>query len=332
VNDTRMPADLMVDRIAFDPGSQAAKLAPIPWPGNLGPAGSAAPRHMPAIPAADVLVVTWTAAEARALADVLTPGIESSGWTDYTTGYASYVPQLTSRSPALDSKRLGSWCLTMIGGRQVCCFKSELHPATDGPAIPAAQLITQIAGECGAGLVITTGTAGGAGDGTLLGDVNVATVVDADFTSRLHASPWAMRSFTTAALSSGQVSALAGLGALFAANAGQLPGNAARPPQVWQGANVSTDFFAFDTATDFYGLRKLAPAIRSVEMDDAAVVAGLAGRVPVLSVRNASDPVMPGADITADKQQAEAIYQKYGYWTTVNSAIACWALITAPAS
>ena len=49
-----------------------------------------------------------------------------------------------------------------------------------------------------------------------------------------------------------------------------------------------------------------------------------------LVIRNASDPQID-ARLPPKEQIKEAadIYMKYGYWTSVNSAIACWALIMA---
>ena len=89
---------------------------------------------------------------------------------------------------------------------------------------------------------------------------------------------------------------------------------------------MSTDFFAYADATDHYGLLAYDPGIRAVEMDDAAVAVGADGRVKVMSVRNASDPVMPDAS-HASSAEAASIYRKYGFYTTVNSAICVWALI-----
>ena len=93
-------------------------------------------------------------------------------------------------------------------------------------------------------------------------------------------------------------------------------------------AKLSTDFFAFDTTDDHYGLRAYDPGIRAVEMDDAAICAGLAGKqVQVMSVRNASDPVESGTSLAAEKKSAEQVYQDYGWATTIGSAIVTWALI-----
>jgi hypothetical protein len=48
-----------------------------------------------------------------------------------------------------------------------------------------------------------------------------------------------------------------------------------------------------------------------------------------LVVRNASDPLIDDANLTvlAQGDEAARIYKKYGYWTSVNSAIAVWAVI-----
>lgn len=318
-------ADEVLDRITYDPGAHEAGLAPIPWPAGLEPRTRGVPHQSASVPLADVLVITWTAAEARALADVLTPGIQSAEWAAYDTGWASYAPQLTGRSPARDEGRLASWCMTQVGGLAVTCVKSELHPATDGPTLPTAQLAAQLAGECSPRLVITTGTAGGAGDGTLLGDINVARAVRADFTSRLKDHPWSKGTWRAAPVTTGQGTALAGTAPLIAANAGRIPAQP-RPPRIWAGDTVSTDTFAYDTQDDHFGLRAYDPAIRAVEMDDAAICAGINGRVPVASCRNASDPVLPSAG-EANAREAASIYQRFGYWTSINSAICTWALI-----
>jgi nucleoside phosphorylase len=330
--------DALLARIAFDPGSKLAELSPIPWPAGLAPtpdSGSFQAGSDP-LPAADVLLVTYTVAEGRALADVLTPGVSSSSWHHYTEDWSSYLPLLDSRAPALDSKRLGSWYLSRIGTRTAVCFKSELHPATDGPDLPMLKLWAQIVGEVAPKLVVTTGTAGGVGTGTELGDVAVANTVQWDCQQQFKAEPWAKTAYPTAALTTEMVTALATTGPLLAANATKIPAEyRTRPAKIWEAeTTVTTDFFAIGDTTDHYGLVALAPDCRAVEMDNAALFLALAGPTlhwpPLLSVRNASDPVMPGNEsIEAQIKKASAIYEKYGYFTTVNSAIACWALVTA---
>lgn len=323
--------DLVLDRITFNPGAKAPPK--LNWPAGFAPTAAAAPKGQRGLPKVDVVVFTWTAAEGQALADVLSPGIQSSDWVYYTTNFAAYEKQLTGRSPARESKRLGSWCVVTIGPSKVLLFKSELHPATDGPTLPTAQMVTQVVRECNAGYVITTGTAGGAGNATELGDVNVAAEIHADFTTKLKGKPWSNMSWPCANLTPTQQQFLEQVAGVLPAvpgypvNRSDLMDAANDKPTLWYGDVVSTDFFAFDTANDAYHLREYDSAIRAVEMDDAAVAIGAgAAKVAVVSVRNASDPVMPDASKASSKLAAQ-IYQKYGYYTTVNSAVAVWAVI-----
>lgn len=314
------------ERIQYDPGAKTDELTPIPWPEGLAPKPHVMSDKTPMPIGADFLVITWTAAEARALADVLTPGVQSVEWAYYKENYDNFEPLLTNRSPAREEKRLGSYWVTDINGKRVIVFKSELHPATDGPSVPTVRLITQLIDTVKPKAVITTGTAGGAGNGTQLGDVNIASWVHADFSTRLKDWRDATTHWTTTTLTENNMEMIAAAIDLFKANQDKIPANP-KPPNVWTGHTVSTDFFAFDTETDYYGLRKYDDEIRAVEMDDAAVASAAIYTVPYYSVRNASDPVMPGKDIKEDDKNAAAIYKKYGYWTTVNSAIIVWALI-----
>jgi nucleoside phosphorylase len=329
-----MVSDALLRRITFDPGSKAAELSPIPWPASLAPT-PIAETHAGPLPAADVLIVTYTAAEGRALADVLTPGVESTSWHHYTYQWSEYEPLLGKRAPALDSKRLGSWYLTQIGDQKVCCVKSELHPATDGPDLPIQKLWLQMIAEVAPALVITTGTAGGVGAGTLLGDVAVASAVRWDCQDQFKSEPWAQTAYSTAPLTAAMTTALAGTGPLMAANAGHIPSKYLdRPAKTWTPeTTITTDFFAIGDTTDHYGLLAAAADCRAVEMDDAALGLALGGRSdppPWLSIRNASDPVMPGDEpISEQTEEASVLYEKYGYFTTVDSAIACWAIVTA---
>jgi hypothetical protein len=48
-----------------------------------------------------------------------------------------------------------------------------------------------------------------------------------------------------------------------------------------------------------------------------------------VSVRNASDPQIQDQGMTAKQgvDLASGFYTRYGYWTTVPSAITCWSLV-----
>jgi nucleoside phosphorylase len=329
------PLDAVLSRIAYEP--EHTELREIPWPYGLEPAEAAtALNYDGTLPECDVVIVTWTAAEAKALADVLTPGAPSRGWTHYAKDWAKYVGQLTDRSPARDAKRLGEFHMSSIAGLNVLCFHSQLHPATDGPTLPAAQLATQVATETGARLFVTTGTAGG-GPGAVLGDVNVATAVHSDCTTRLAGHSWSEQEWATTALSGKQEELLGPsvLPALLAANAGKLPKKwTPRALEVVYGHCVSVDFFAFYSLDDHYGLLKFDPQLAVEEMDDFAIAEGLASmpNPPMFaSSRCASDPPMKDGS-EASMKLAEQIYQQYGYTAAIGSVICSWALVAGLAS
>jgi nucleoside phosphorylase len=321
--------DPILDRITYVASPEP--MTPIPWPDGLGPRLPADPPDAP--PQADVLVVTWTAAEARALADVLTPGHASSAWARYTEHWSKYEHQLTGRSPAKFSKCLGLWALTEIAGKRAVLFKSDLHLSTDAVSLPIRQLWAQLVEAVAPKLVITTGTAGGIGAQTQLGDVCATNGAKFNCQKAFRNEPFAQETFIGGQWAPGkQMQACADL---LAANAAKLQPVANRDPQVTTAigkAGVETiDFFGFADAADSYGVVKNDPDAHNEEMDDATLPLALAdikSDVTWLSIRNASDPqVAQMQSLKAEKAWAEEIYEKYGYWTTIGSAIACWAAI-----
>jgi len=94
---------------------------------------------------------------------------------------------------------------------------------------------------------------------------------------------------------------------------------------------VTTDFFGFDTSDDHYHLQGLGDVS---EMGDAVlglVASQMEGAAPRwVAVRNVSDPQIK-AEGTIKEQAALAaqIYKGFGRWSSVCSAIVCWALIAA---
>jgi nucleoside phosphorylase len=324
-----MLADPVLDRITYVASPRALK--PIQWPAEKGPQP---PGEIPQeLPRADVLVVTWTAAEASALADVLTPGNPSRAWARYTENWSHYEHQLTSRSPAKFSKCLGLWALSEIAGKRVALFKSDLHLATDATSLPVRQLWAQLVQAVAPSLVITTGTAGGIGADTQLGDVCVTNGAKFNCQQELKLETFAQQTFVGPQWTPG--AELGGCAGLLAENAGELDPIATRSPQistvVGKPGVETVDFFGFADATDHYGVAANDPDAHTEEMDDATLplaLGDIGSDVPWLSIRNASDPqVATMASIEAEKAWAEKIYEKYGYWTTVGSAIACWAVI-----
>lgn len=328
-----VPGTVEAERFAAPAAVPA--LSPIPWPPGLAPVSSPltpVPGPDDPLPAADVLVVTWTVAEAQALADVLTPGQPKSQWYPYARGYPEYVPLIRPGAPARHYGRLGIYAVTHIGGLRVVCVKSDLHLSQDGPQLPVRRLWAQIIGEVAPRLTVTTGTAGGIDVDTELGDVVMTSTVRFDCQKTFAHAAFAQATYTDPAAHQPPTHDQAAMDALFAANSARIP--ASRPALIWTGAQVvTTDFFAFDDTTDHYGLRAADPAARAVEMGDAVLglvaTTDLAHPPPWAIIRNASDPQIDGS-LTLRQQAATAarIYEKYGYWTTVNSAIATWASIT----
>jgi len=316
------------------------QLKPVPWPRASVPKPQPvkpAPRPDTALPPADCLVVTWTVAEAKALADVLTPGFRSDqDWYTYSHRYTSHYAAMIRRgAPASQEKYLAKFFPVRIGSKRVLCVKSNLHLSQDGPKLPVKDLWQQMIAETGASLVITTGTAGGIGSGIQLGDVVVARSVVFDCTRTFKNAPFAKARFTApGAVPSKRFSVASKK--LLPVNAGQLPPPQRTPAILYRPATpvkktgvVTTDFFAFDNTTNTFSLQGLGAA---VEMGDAVlglVAKGMVSKAPAwLAIRNASDPEMDGK-LTAQEQRTKAaqIYEKYGYWTTVCSAIVCWAVI-----
>jgi len=95
---------------------------------------------------------------------------------------------------------------------------------------------------------------------------------------------------------------------------------------------VTTDFFGFDTSNNHYHLRGLGDVS---EMGDAVLgmVADKMGATAPrwLAVRNVSDPQIKATGMTLREQGALAaqIYKGFGRWSSVCSAIVCWALVAA---
>lgn len=342
-----LTADL---RIPFSDG-----LAPIPKPFANTP-GVNAP-----IPKADVLAITWTVDEQDAMCDVLTPGFGRKAWYRYRHLFETdrYRGKIREGAPSLAANRLGSWFLTEIGGKRVVCFKSELHLNQDGvrtgdgtATLPVKDLFLQLIEESEAKVVLTVGTAGGTYVEHDLGDVVLTRGAKFRLQSEFKNEPYAraayrsdwqipMRHFAEA-LSLMQISKPHLVEPPDIRPTQRYPALTSIPvndPDVkLEGRDydhfhpiLSTDFFEFGTSKN-----RLDREGCGLEMGDAAL--GLACQElqnpPAWAViRNLSDPQIngdlpdgPSRELNLQAAWAVYYYRRYGYWTSVNSALTTWAI------
>jgi hypothetical protein len=326
---------------------QSVQPAAVPWPAEWAPEAEPAPGTPAAdaaLPQRDVLIVTWTAGEARTLGQLFMSD-NFDDWYQYKRNVVDYIPKVTGKRAPFNGDiaryhhSLGLYFPLRIGGVSALAFKSGLHMAHDGPAVPVLDLWRQILAEVRPKLVITTGTGGAIGGDVRLGDVVVAANTRFDLTSGLQDKPYAQSSYAASPLDPARISALV-TEALLKPN-GDLLEDPGLPTLFYpNGANVnivSTDFFAFDDTTNHYQLQGLG---RCCDMGDATlglVMDGAAGGgAPATDVapawyaiRNASDPQIqnPDKDINRAGAEAHQIYLKYQQVTTAGSLIASWAVV-----
>ncbi len=324
--------------LAFSTTTGLSRFTDLKWPAGLAPKTGATPGGSAAgpLPRADVLVVTWTVDEGHALSRVLTPGKDSrNDYRSYTHNYASISKKMRAGCPALQAKRLGAYWTTTIGGKKAVVFKSDSHMSQDGPQLPNRDVWAQVIAEVQPNLVITTGTAGGIGKDFEVGDVIVSSVVRFDCTAKFKNQPFHDAHYSSSPLTAKH---FASAKALFKTNADQLPKDNTRLPKIMRvspsalaSSVVTTDFFGFDTSNDHYKLQGLGDVS---EMGDAIlglVASQMGTKAPRwLAVRNVSDPQIKAEGSLKDQAKIAAqIYKGFGRWSSVCSAIVCWALIAA---
>lgn len=329
--------------LAFTTATGLSRFTDIPWPKGLAPTTGPKPAGSGKgpLPRADVLVVTWTVDEGHALSRVLTPGKDSrNDYVSYTHNYATISKRMRKGAPALIAKRLGAYWTATVGGKKVVVFKSDSHLSQDTRKLPGKngtlpnedvwkQIITEVRPQ----LVITTGTAGGIGRQCQVGDVVVSPIVRFDCKQWLKTEPYHDADYTAGAP---RAKYLAKARTLFKANAGQLPKDNPRAPKILRSkapaaSVLTTDFFGFDTSDDRYGLQGLGSVS---EMGDAVlglVMSRLGSGAPRwVAVRNVSDPQIKAEGTLREQAHlAGLIYKGFGRWSSICSAIVCWALIAA---
>jgi len=328
---------------AFTTATGMSRFEEIPWPADLAPKPDAKARKGQggALPQADVLVVTWTVEEGHALSRVLTPGKDSrNDYVPYKHKFAAIAKKMRKGCPALKAGRLGSYWTTTIGEAKVVVFKSESHlsqdtkePPRPNATLPNEDMWLQIIDEVNPSLVITTGTGGGIGKEWEVGDVVVSPIVCFDCLKWLKGEPFADATYQSAKIDTKYFTKAQ---SLFNANADRLPKDNTRPPKIALSHSapdgvVTTDFFGFDTSDDHFKLQNKG---HLSEMGDAVLGFVQAkrheSRPPWVAVRNVSDPQIEAKGTLKDQAYLAAqIYKGFGRWSSVCSAIVCWALIAA---
>jgi phosphorylase superfamily protein len=325
--------------LAFTTSTGLSRYTEVPWPTGLAPKTGPAPRGRSgsSLPRADVLVATWTVDEGHALSRVLTPGKDSrNDYRPYTHNYATISKKMRPGCPARNAKRLGAYWTTTVGKKKVVVFKSDSHMSQDGPQLPNRDVWRQIIEEARPELVLTTGTAGGIGKQFEVGDVIVSPIVRFDCTAKFKKEPFHDAHYSSRVVEAKYLSMARNL---IKVNAGQLPKDNARPPKIVKvsprglaSSVVTTDFFGFDTSDNHYQLQGLGDVS---EMGDAVLglVCSEMGKTAPrwVAVRNVSDPQIKADGMTLKEQAnlAAQIYKGFGRWSSVCSAIVCWALIAA---
>jgi len=338
--DSQSPAGLGF--LAFTTATGLTRFSEIDWPKKLAPKTASKPggTGKGRLPRADVLLATWTVDEGHALSRVLTPGKDSrNDYIPYTHNFATISKKMRAGCPAKQLQRLGAYWVTKINGTKVVVFKFDSHLSQDtktppkaGETLPNYDVWKQIIEEVQPKLVITTGTAGGIGKEWEVGDVVVSPVVRFDCQKWLKNAP-----FHAAVFRDGlpNMKFMATAKKLFKANSDQLPPENTRSPKIFLAKGpaksvLTTDFFGFDTSSNHYKLQGLGSVS---EMGDAVLgqlAADLKNPSRWVAVRNVSDPQIKSVGtIEKQAQLAAQIYKGFGRWSSVCSAIVCWALIAA---
>jgi Phosphorylase superfamily len=344
-------------KIAFPDGLAPQ---PVPAPANWDPDSP--------LPAADVVVITWTVDELAGLARVFTPGHSAAKWARYTHNYASkFAPLIRAHAPAATSKRLGSFQMVTVAGLRVLCMKSELHLNQDGiktgtgtATLPVKDLFLQIIGEAAPQYVFTVGTSGSVFDDFQLGDVVVTRAAKFRLNQEFRNEPFNGVSYRSDwQIPTGRLDTAQQLMAGFAddvieppfappTTAFPFPGppivsSPANTPDIKleQGARdmpefhpiLTTDYFEYGTTVN-----RLDTEGAAVEMGDAALglaASELANPPKWAVVRNMSDPVINGAlpakqyKLNEQTTWAVGYYTAYGEWTSTIGALATWGIIAA---
>ena len=215
------------------------------------------------------------------------------------------------------------------------CFKSELHLAQDGPKLPIQNLWQQLIAEAAPKLVITTGTAGGIGAEIIVGDVIVSPAVQFDCTAHLQEQP----------VSRLQIPVLVAQDDFVRSSRQPLQSQRSRICRPRTGRRESSPRRRVPSPMPMF-----SPPISSLMTTPTTPSSSRATARPsrwampfwawssrawakVLRIGSPSAThrtrrwMSTGLTPEQVRNKAGQIYEKFGYWSTIPSAITTWALI-----
>jgi nucleoside phosphorylase len=323
---------------------------------NFASIGQKAPGLPPTpdqIPAADAVVICWAESEWAALQHVFVSGgrpmpyadASKSSWPDWK----KFAQSFPAGAPS-EGKYWGYYRLVTVGEKTVLLFKSNVH--LDESQAELEELITLLIQEVRPGLILSTGTAGGARLTDAIGTVNVVSAgtlyqtTGAPSTWPKYSNAWSPAwSLVGGGALNGLVFAvpttvadLQSLVEQFNTSHGttytlaQLnPDNldmGSRLPAI----NDLTPGGSLLTATTFVvgGTSGEYSSYACIEMDDAVIGKVCnAKNVSFGFVRNISDPVQNSTlPPTIQGDWGSIVYDAYGFYTSYNGALAAWAILS----
>jgi len=344
------PARLAIESrsLAFEPHVEnLPDLPPVDW--QAGPFTPPQPLDTPAtLPPADVVVLAWADAEWAAMHHVFCASDEAMPYSDRDSGH---FPGWQEDPSTAAWRYWGYFHLAQVGDTRVLLYKSNIHLDEQGAQV-LSELTQRLATTVRPRLIISTGTAGGANNEDHVGTVPIvkaATVYEEDKSANewpTYSSTWTAPTATLDQAGFAQLlmpipiteAALQELASQFNEakrteyTLEQLdPDGLNRPTPAPVIRNLSEGSTSLLTASSFLvgTIDDKYDAYACIEMDDAIVAAACAqANVEYCSVRNLSDPAQSPA-LSSELQSAwgSTIYRTYGLYTSLNGALAAWAVI-----
>jgi kumamolisin len=308
------------------------------------------------LPAADAVVICWADAEWAPIQHVFCDSGSPMSYSNRTRGEWPDWQKYTAGLPSgVDSEWTywGYYRLVLVGTKRILLFKSNTHLDSPGQQY-LEQLIGIFISKVKPSLILSTGTAGGTIPTNHVGTINVVdagTLYDKSEPQsawKTYASSWkaswgvvSKTGFTQLLVpvptTAGDISSIANQFNQFYNSSYPLseldPGDLSIADKKPVLNNMTTAGTSLLTANSFVvgTTSGNLDAFACVEMDDAVIdLTCKAAGVAFGSVRNISDPAQNAAlPSQAQGDWGSAIYNAYGFYTSYNSAIVTWAILSA---